>query len=155
MNGERELTGRHALMIFGGMFAVIISVNMMMLYSAVSTFPGVTERNGYGASQTFDARTAAQKALGWQSAADYGGGELAIRVTGPDGAVVHGLAVSALVGLPATDARDRRVTLVERDGLYVAPVALDPGSWRVEITAGDARGRAYQAATTLSVRTPG
>jgi len=151
MRQEKEFTGRHALMVFGGMFAVIISVNVYMAVSAVGTFPGVTEDNGYVASQHFDERTKAQRALGWSSAIGYGDGALAVEVTGPDGAPVDGLAISALVGLPATAAEDRRLTPRWADGLYVAPVALEPGRWRVEITASDARGRAYNAAATVRV----
>jgi len=147
----REFTGRHALMVFGGMFAVIIAVNMVMMVSALRTFPGVTEENGYVASQHFDELTAAQEALGWQSAIDYGRGALAVRVTGQDGTPVRDLAMSAVVGLPATGAEDRRLTLREEGGLYLAPVALEPGRWRVEITASDAMGNAYRAAAQVRV----
>lgn len=151
MSAERRLTGRHALMIFGGMFAIIIGANAALVYSALSTFPGVTERNGYVASQDFDRRSAAQRALGWQGAADYGAGRLAVRMTGSDGKPLSGLDVSVVVGLPATAARDRRLVLTWNDGLYDAAVALDPGGWLVDIRATDARGRSYEASTTIRV----
>ena len=152
---EREFTGRHALMVFGGMFAVIISVNITMMVFALDTFPGVTEENGYVASQHFDERTRAQRALGWSSAVDYGRGALAVRVTGPEGQALPDLAVTALVGQPATDAHDHRLTLTWQDGLYLAPIPLEPGRWRVEITAGNAQGQAYHAATDFRVRDGG
>ena len=50
--GTREFTGTHALMIFGGAFSVIITVNLALAYNAVSTFPGVEVKNSYVASHS-------------------------------------------------------------------------------------------------------
>jgi len=62
---ERQLTGRHVLMIFVGAFTVIIGVNIALAYNAVRTFPGLEVKNSYVASQEFNTRRAAQVALGW------------------------------------------------------------------------------------------
>ena len=61
----KQLTGRHVLMIFCGAFGIIIGVNLLLAWSAVSTFPGLEVKNSYVASQQFDERKAAQEALGW------------------------------------------------------------------------------------------
>jgi len=68
MMAERKLTGRHVLLIFVAAFGVIISVNLVLAYSAVNTFPGLEVRNSYVASQTFNDRKAAQEALGLSEA---------------------------------------------------------------------------------------
>lgn len=61
----RELTGRHVLAITLGAFGVIIAVNLLMAFKAVSTFPGLETPNSYVASQVFDAERVAQESLGW------------------------------------------------------------------------------------------
>jgi len=58
-----ELTGKHVLGITVGAFSIIIAVNVLMAFKAVSTFPGLEVANSYVASQTWDADMAAQKAL--------------------------------------------------------------------------------------------
>ena len=61
----RELTGRHVLAITLAAFGVIIAVNMVMAFKAVSPFPGLETPNSYVASQVFDRERTAQAALGW------------------------------------------------------------------------------------------
>ena len=50
----RELTGKHVLVITVGFFGVIIAVNLLMAYKAISTFPGLEVSNSYVASQKFN-----------------------------------------------------------------------------------------------------
>ena len=49
-----KLTGGHVLAMFVAMFGVIITVNMILAFSAVKTFPGLEVKNSYVASQSFD-----------------------------------------------------------------------------------------------------
>ena len=77
----RELTGRHVLGITVTAFAVIIGVNLVLAYKAVSTFPGLEVANGYIASQTFDAERKAQVALGWTAVPEYRDGRLTLALT--------------------------------------------------------------------------
>ncbi|MBE0554088.1 MAG: FixH family protein, partial [Rhodobacteraceae bacterium] len=86
-----ELTGKHVLAITTGAFAVIIAVNVVMAFKAVSTFPGLEVQNSYVASQTWDKEMAAQKALGWNVAEDYDEklGELRLTFTDETGAPVQ------------------------------------------------------------------
>ncbi|MDZ4134978.1 MAG: FixH family protein, partial [Paracoccaceae bacterium] len=42
-----ELTGRKVLVITVSAFAVIIGVNLLLAYKAVSTFPGLEVKNSY------------------------------------------------------------------------------------------------------------
>ena len=66
---EREFTGKHMLAICVGAFGVIITVNLILAYNAVATFPGLEAKNSYVASQQFNERRDAQEGLGWTVAA--------------------------------------------------------------------------------------
>lgn len=61
MTKERKLTGWHVVFGFVAAFGVIITVNLVMAYNAVASFPGLEVKNGYIASQSFDKRRAAQQ----------------------------------------------------------------------------------------------
>jgi len=148
---ERRITGKTVLIIAVSAFAVILTANMALLFSATGSFPGLVVKNSYVASQGFDARTQAQAGLGWDAAVDHAGGALAIRVTGADGGAIDGLAVTATVGRPATDIADRSLTLASQGEIYTAPLALEPGRWQVRLEARDTQGRAYRAHATIFV----
>ena len=146
----RPITGRTVLLIAVSAFGVVIAANMALVVAATGSFPGLIVKNSYVASQDWDARTEAQRALGWQARVGHAGGRLAVRIEA-DGAPVTGLAVAALVGRPATDAEDRRIALVETAGSYAAPVDLDPGLWRVALEATDGEGRRFDATASLNI----
>ena len=59
----RKITGWHVVAVFVASFGLIISVNILMAYKAISTFPGLAVKNSYVASQQFDKKRAAQQAL--------------------------------------------------------------------------------------------
>lgn len=149
MTTGKPLTGRKVLAITSAFFGVVIAANMALLFSATGTFPGLVVKNSYVASQEWNGRTAAQRALGWQAAASLGDGTLAVRVTDRDGRPVEGLALTAIVGRPASQAGDRTIPLAEEAGAYGAPIDLGPGLWRIEIHGTDALGRAFEAAVEL------
>jgi len=134
----RPLTGRKVLIIALCAFGVVIAANLTMATFAVSGFPGLVTKNPYAAGQLFQAELSAEKALGWQVGAHWEEHheKLAVDILDAEGRPEPGLAVTVLVGRPATDAEDRRLRLVPRiDGAYAAPMDLAPGAWRVEVTA--------------------
>jgi len=159
MAEPKPLTGRKVLLIMVAGFGVVIAANMAMLFAATGTFPGLVVPNSYVASQDFDRKTAAQRALGWQARAEYGAGRLTVTMAGPDGAPLAGLGLVAVVGRPATDREDTRLELTERDGdpvgNYAAPLELAPGRWRIGIAGTGTDGAAFEAEAELLVRTPG
>ncbi len=146
----RPLTGRTVLIIAVSAFGVVIAANMALVVAATGSFPGLIVKNSYVASQGWDARTEAQRALGWEARVGHADGRLAVRIEA-GGAPVRGLEVRALVGRPATDAEDRRLALVETGEGYAAPVELDPGLWRVALEATDAAGRRFDATAALNI----
>ena len=150
----KPLTGRKVLLIAVAAFAVILAANLAMLYAATSTFPGLVVKNSYVASQNWNARTEAQRALGWKAAASYGEGTLRVAMTGRDGAPVRGLRVMAVVGRPASARDDVRLELTEGARGYAAPLVLAPGMWLVMITGAGAEGGRFEAAAQFYVRDP-
>lgn len=148
----RELTGRKVLIIAVAAFGVILAANLTMMFAATGTFPGVVVKNSYVASQGWNRRTEAQRALGWRAEAAIEDGALAVRLSDADGAPVEGVSVTAVIGRPASQAEDRSLALTGDAGIYRAPVTLEPGRWRVEIRGVDAEGRSFEAGTELFLR---
>ncbi|MCA3667838.1 MAG: FixH family protein, partial [Methylobacterium sp.] len=68
---EFRLTGWHVLAMLIAFFAVVASVNVFMMTTAIRTMPGLDARNGYDVSQNFNrqelAAAQAQARRGWQS----------------------------------------------------------------------------------------
>lgn len=148
---EREFTGRHALILFVGAFAVIIGVNLALAWSAVKTFPGLEVKNSYVASQEFDDRRAAQEALGWEVSARASGGLLILAINDAHGHPVQVDQLHAVLGR-ATHVKDDLEPSFEFDGAaYVAPVELAPGNWNIRMTARAMDGTEFQQRVVLRV----
>lgn len=135
MKAEKQLTGRHVLMIFVGAFGLIIGVNLVLAWSAVSTFPGLEVKNSYVASQQFDERKAAQEALGWTVRADAAEGEVILRITDNEGKPVRVGGLDAVIGRATHVADDIRPEFIFDGTAYVAPVTLADGNWNIRMTA--------------------
>jgi nitrogen fixation protein FixH len=150
---QRELTGRHVFLITASAFAVIIGVNLVLAWQAVATFPGIEVRNGYVASQKFEAERKAQEALGWTAETRLTGGVLSVRFTGPDGGPAPVHSVEGLLGR-ATMAADDLVPEFERTGpaTFEAPVALSRGQWVLHLSATAEDGTAFRQRVQVPVR---
>lgn len=147
----RELTGRHVAAITIGSFAVIIAVNLVLAWKAVSTFPGLEVTSSYAAGVGFDARRAAQVALDWDVAATFADGRLSVAFR-KDGTVVRPQAVHVRLGRVTAAAFDRDAELVWNGTGFAGPVALDRGLWRVDVAATAADGTAFQRRLELRVQ---
>jgi len=154
LRSPRPITGRTVLVIAVAAFSVVIGANLAMLFAATGSFPGLVVENSYVASQGWDARTAAQSALGWEARLVHDGRVLEARIADRTGAPVTGLAVRATIGRPANSGTDRVLTLTGAGGVYRAPVVLEPGQWRIELTAEAGSGPAYAIASELYVPRP-
>jgi len=159
MAESKPLTGRKVLVIMVAGFAVVLAANLTLMFAATGSFPGLVVPNSYVASQVFDRKTAAQRALGWTASAEYAAGLLTVTMTGHDGAPVTGIGVAALVGRPAADRDDVRLELVEPAGAplgtYAAALDLAPGMWRIAIIGTGADGAAFEAVAEFLVRDSG
>lgn len=148
-----ELTGRHVLGITVGAFAVIIGVNVLMAWKAVSTFPGLEVQNSYVASQQFEAARQAQEALGWSLTETYEAGRgLELRFTDAAGQPVQVEGLEVLVGRTTSAAADQRPAFLREAGAYVAEIDLAPGKWMLHVSAAAADGTRFQQRLDLYVK---
>ena len=150
----REITGKHVLVFTVSAFAVIIAVNALMAYKAISTFPGLEVKNSYVASQTFDAERAAQEALGWKMVPEYDPAAKEMRLTFTDSAgmpvTVAGLSV--LIGRTTSSAQDSRPDFVREAGVYVGKADLGMGKWMMQVEARAEDGTLFRQRIDLSVK---
>lgn len=150
----REITGKHVLFFTVSAFAVIIGVNVLMAYKAVSTFPGLEVKNSYVASQTFDADRDAQIALGWTLAPDYdpAAKELRLVFTDKEGLPVVLGDLSVLVGRTTSSGFDTRPEFVRDAGVYLGKADLAPGKWMMQVEARAADGTLFRQRIDLFVK---
>lgn len=137
------LSGRSVLVMLVAFFGVVFVVNGYFAYAALQTYTGVVAQEPYRKGLTYNRRIdadARQATLGWSAdlAADRDG-QARLDLAARDGQPVAGLAVTATLGRPSTDAFDRPLTFIETTpGHYEATLAaLDAGSWIVTLTARD------------------
>jgi len=152
MTSATPLTGRKVLIIALAAFGTIISANLVLIFAATGTFPGLVVENSYVASQQWQAATDAQRALGWTVEIAHDAGRLIIVPRAKDGAIVAGLEFRATVGRPSEDRDDMVVELHESGDGYSAALDLAPGIWRAELHT--VQGPAYRIATTFTVPDP-
>ena len=146
----RELTGRHVLLIVILAFGTIIAVNLTMLFAAAVTFPGLVVGNSYVASQGWDARAEAQRALGWSAEIHRVNEGLRIELTDRDDQPVTPDALNVSIGRPTMAGLDRTFEATADGNAYFVPVELSAGRWLVEITVEDPA--IFSATTELIVR---
>lgn len=152
MAAVREITGRQVAVVTVGAFLIIVSVNLVMAWQAVSTFPGLEVRNSYVASQGWNAARDAQARLGWRLTQDWRDGVLTLRFTDAAGQPAPVADLKVLVGR-ATEARDDVVPVFVREGgAFVAKLPLQPGRWMVRVAARAEDGTAFRQRLALQVR---
>lgn len=150
----REITGKHVLFFTVSAFAVIIAVNLVMAYKAISTFPGLEVKNSYVASQTFDHDRAAQEALGWTLTPEYDAAAKEMRLVFADKSgmpvAVNDLAV--LIGRTTSSAEDIRPAFARQAGAYTAGADLGMGKWMMQIEARAEDGTLFRQRVDLWVK---
>lgn len=134
----KGMRGIHLFWWLCGFFAVMIAVNAVFLYSALTSFPGEQVKNSYVLGLDYNReveRRREQDALGWSAEvgfAEMGDNRLLVRMIGADQAPLAGFAVSASVHA-AGAAKAATVELVEDDtGEYAAQIDAPSGA-RLEI----------------------
>ena len=150
MTDAKPLTGRKVLIIALSAFGVIFAANMALVYSAIGTFPGLEVQNSYVASQSFDADTKAQVALGWTPTVSYENGQIHFALTTPTGAVFPP-ELTVEVGRLTHGREDQVLALTPVGDGYVADVDLPDGYWRIKIVAAAADGTAYKSRMEIKV----
>jgi nitrogen fixation protein FixH len=85
--------GRWIPWVFVGGMAVVIAVNLVLVYAALTTFTGVTTGHAYDRGRAYNAvieEAARQDALGWTARVALASGVLDVVVTDREGAPVRG-----------------------------------------------------------------
>jgi nitrogen fixation protein FixH len=148
----REIRGVHVLAFTSAAFGLIIGVNLLMAWKAVSTFPGLEVANSYVASQEFDRAKAAQVALGWSLTPAYEAKGIRLAFTDLAGQPVTLGSLSVLL-CRTTEARDDSTpAFTLRDGVYVAKADLEPGKWMLQVAATAPDGTAFTQRLGLYVK---
>ncbi|QCO56008.1 nitrogen fixation protein FixH [Pseudorhodobacter turbinis] len=149
-----RITGRKVLFFTVGAFGIIIAVNLLMAYKAISTFPGLEVKNSYVASQTFDADRSAQIGLGWTLAPEYDAKAKQLRLAFTDeaGYPAEVSALSVLIGRTTEASDDMHPEFVRESGVFVASLDLAMGKWMMQIEATAPDGTVFRQRIDLSVR---
>lgn len=137
----RRITGKHVLAICLGFFGIMLTVNMVFLFFALSTFNGGEGGKAYQTGLDYNRTIAAARAqdqLGWSHRIEAAtAGQITVLLTGRNGAPITALAVSGDIGRPAADKFTRPLPFKEvRPGTYAAEAgALDAGNWVINLGA--------------------
>jgi nitrogen fixation protein FixH len=127
-------------------------VNVYLAVKAVSTFPGLEVDNSYVASQGFDARKAAQKALGWSLPPATTQGRMTLAFHVPSASRCRSSDLQPLVGR-TTEAKDDACPVCVQDGaVYAAEVPLHKGKWMVKVTASAPDGTLFEQRSEIYVK---
>jgi len=135
---ERRLTGRMVALIFCGFFAIVFTMNAIMVRFALTTFGGLEVASSYEAGRAFNAERAdaqRQDRLGWRVQGDIArqdaGALVRISVKDRDGAPLTGAAIEAVLQRPTARRNDVALQLREATpGTYETRLdALASGQW--------------------------
>lgn len=138
-----RITGWHILGALVAFFGVIITVNVIFLYYAVTTFSGIETEDAYRKGVAYNARLEEARQLdrlGWQGRITATKeGRIEFTLLKDDGAPVRGVDVEGRIGRPSTDRFDADLVFTDiGSGRYVADKAgLAPGNWIVSLEASD------------------
>lgn len=147
-----RLKGWHVFAGFVGAFGVIITVNLVMAYNAIHTFPGLETKNSYVASQSFNADKQAQLALGWDVSARAERGNLILSIRDENGRPVNPVIEEAVLGR-ATSVKDDQVPTFAWTGSdLTAPVSLGVGNWNLRLKARAEDGTLFQQRIVLHIK---
>jgi nitrogen fixation protein FixH len=148
---DKPLTGKHVALIFGGAFAVIISVNLTLAFNAVRTFPGLETKNSYVVSQAFERERKAQLALGWDVALDYDAGALRLSIRDEAGPVFPKI-TQATLGRATHVNQDITPEFAAQYNAYEAEIGtLEPGNWNLRLVAEAEDGTRFRRRIVLRV----
>jgi nitrogen fixation protein FixH len=134
---------------------LVFLVNVYMIWTAVSSFPGAAGRDGFELSNDYGRvlrAAAGQSAMGWQVDATVGPARRPVlRVTDRTGQPLGTADVDARAERPVGPAETTALRfLPDRNGRFMADLGLRPGQWDVLLTI-RAGGQMYTATRRLVV----
>jgi nitrogen fixation protein FixH len=138
--------GRWIPWAFVGGMGVVVLVNLVLVYFAVSTFTGVTVPRAYERGRGYDAvieEAARQDALGWRAEVTLAGGVLGVSATDRDGHALAGRIEGVL--LRPLEGLELPLAFAPRGAGRWAAEALPPqrGQWEARLTLHGPNGTAF------------
>lgn len=135
-----QLTGRNVLTIFGAGFGAVLLVNLVMIWFALETWPGLVSGTAYQDGLDFNRVLQSgerQDELGWKILVAAPDGVVELTVTQADGSPVKGLSMVGTAYRPAAEGNDSPLDLREvAPGHYRASDALPlDGNWTIFVDA--------------------
>ncbi|MBD8554717.1 FixH family protein [Rhizobium sp. CFBP 8762] len=148
-------TGWHMLGVTFLFFGTIIAVNIVMAWSAVSTWSGLVVKNTYVASQEFNGKAAEARALsltGIQGKLVVDGPSISYTLTHPERASVEADEVTLIFKRPVEEHNDFRMNLASAGpGRFVGRHGMAAGQWIVDITSKEKGRIVYHEAIRVKV----
>jgi nitrogen fixation protein FixH len=140
---------------FVGAFAVIIAVNLVLVYAALTTFTGVTTGHSYDRGRTYNqvlAEAARQDALGWSARIALDGRVLTVTAADREGLPVGGRLEGVLLR-PLEGAELRLDFAAAGPGRFIAFADLPAqGQWDVRLTLAGERGERFDIRQRIIAR---
>ncbi len=134
--------GRHMALFLGVFFGVMLLVNGIFLYFAISTFNGLSTEDAYRKGLKYNERLdeeARQNRLGWTNSVITSPDQrsLTLVISARNGKPVTGLNLSSKLSRPASDRYDTSLEFSEtKQGIYIAPMKdIQAGNWTLTINA--------------------
>ena len=139
---RKPLTGWTVLLYLVGFFGVVMSVNGIMAYAALSTMSGTDTDSAYQAGRMYEhdvAMAKAQDARHWHvdakvATAPTGARRLDVVARDAAGRPLSGIALSAVFERPTDGRLDQTVAVAEdAPGRFHGSAAIAPGQWDLVI----------------------
>ncbi|MDL2398336.1 FixH family protein [Rhizobium mayense] len=134
---NRGFTGRHMLLVMVTFFSIVISVNVTMAVFASTSWSGLVVENTYVASQEFNAKAAAMRAMAASGIAgklSLVGDTVRYAITNRDGSPASVDQVTLLFKRPVGDGEDFQLALSKtKEGEFEATHHVQSGDWIIEI----------------------
>lgn len=153
-SARKPVTGRLVLFVLLSMFGVVILVNGIFMYFALSTHPGEIVGDAYNKGLRYNttlADAARQQARGWRPELRFiprgpRTGFIQLHMKRADGSPVTGLEIQAMLRRPADSAHDRMIKFFPSDpGTYRAELTVPlSGNWDINLTALRHKKRVYR-----------
>jgi nitrogen fixation protein FixH len=137
---QRRITGRSVLWFLIGAFGVVLSVNGVMIWLALESWPGLVSQTPYQDGLAFNRVLEAgenQKTLGWLATVEAPEGAVEISLRTGEGLPLSGAMLTVLAKRPTHEGSDVPLIVDETGpGRYVAALPLPiPGNWDIIIDA--------------------
>ena len=144
-SSKGKLTGWHVAMIIGGLFAVVLTMNITFITLALRSFAGDDVEDAYTRGVAYNdvlADRAAQRDLGWSLGVETNiladqVVEIRLQLTDRNDLAVTGATITALLRRPTNEGVDQTFNLsTSGDGIYVGRATLAlAGVWDLHLDA--------------------